>query len=204
MTDDKDNKMLKENQNIDTPNNIIEDSQTQKDDKSAIDFQLQVDSLTKELSQSQYRYVELYNNYKIIEKQLNDNKLNEKKDKIFFAIKDMSQIINNLYNFINLLPEDLKNNESIKWLIITYDNYIKSLEAKNIYVINSLGQTPTNMHDIIAKQEITDYDKKILLANGILVDNLTDKIINQFELGFYYDNNWQKEIIKPAKVILWM
>lgn len=190
-----------------TQENLIEEKsnneETQTPDlNSKNESELQIEKLNKDLSQSQMRYVELYNNYKIVEKQLDDYKSNQKKDRIFFALKEMSQIINNLYNFINSLSDDLKNNESVKWLVIAYENYIKSLESKNIYIVKSLGETPNEMHDVIAMQEATDYDKKMLTANGINIENLSGKIINQFEVGFYYESNGIKELIKSAKVIV--
>ena len=168
-----------------------------------LELQAQIEKLTKDLSQSQRSYFELYNNYKIIEKQLEDFKSNQKNDRLFFGLKEFSPIINNLYNFINTLSPELSSNDSVKWLTMWYDNYIKSLESRNIYIVKSLGEMPNEMHDIVAMQDPTQYDIKSLSTHWIDTTNLSGKIINQFEVWFYYDDLSKKEIIKSAKVIVW-
>ena len=100
-------------ENILTPE-LIETSwsNTGGDDNSkALELQAQIDKLTKDLSQSQRSYFDLYNNYKIIEKQLDDMKSGQKKDRLFFGLKEFSPIINNLYNFINTLSPEIFQND---------------------------------------------------------------------------------------------
>ena len=195
-------------QNIDQTNSLTSDvsdittSWSWFDDSKIIELQIQIDKLTKDLSQSQRSYFELYNNYKIIEKQLEDFKLSQKNDRLFFGLKEFSPIINNLYNFINTLSPELTLNDSIKWLTMWYDNYVKSLESRNIYMVKSLGETPNEMHDIVAMQDVTQHDIKLLSSYWIDTSNLSGKIINQFEVWFYYDDWSKKEIIKSAKVIV--
>ena len=195
-------------QNIDQTNSLTSDvsdittSWSWFDDSKIIELQIQIDKLTKDLSQSQRSYFELYNNYKIIEKQLEDFKLSQKNDRLFFGLKEFSPIINNLYNFINTLSPELALNDSIKWLTMWYDNYVKSLESRNIYMVKSLGETPNEMHDIVAMQDVTQHDIKLLSSYWIDTSNLSGKIINQFEVWFYYDDWSKKEIIKSAKVIV--
>ena len=191
-------------ENILTPE-LIETSwsNTGGDDNSkALELQAQIDKLTKDLSQSQRSYFDLYNNYKIIEKQLDDMKSGQKKDRLFFGLKEFSPIINNLYNFINTLSPEIFQNDSVKWLVMWYESYIKSLESRSIYIVKSLWEQPNEMHDIIAMQPPTEYDIKSLSNNWIDTSNLSGKIINQFELWFYYDDGSKKEVIKAAKVII--
>ena len=83
-----------------------------------------------------------------------------------------------------------------------YESYIKSLESRSIYIVKSLWEQPNEMHDIIAMQPPTEYDIKSLSNNWIDTSNLSGKIINQFELWFYYDDGSKKEVIKAAKVII--
>lgn len=190
-------------ENILTPE-VIENSwsQTSADDSKMVELQAQIDKLTKDLSQSQRSYFDLYNNYKIIEKQLEDMKSGQKKDRLFFGLKEFSPIINNLYNFINTLSPEVSQNDSVKWLVMWYESYIKSLESRNIYIVKSLWEQPNEMHDIIAMQAPTEYDIKSLSNNWVDISNLSGKIINQFELWFYYDDGSKKEVIKWAKVII--
>lgn len=173
------------------------------DDNSQIQqLQSQIDSTKKDLNQKTMDYMNLYRDYKILEKRKEDRQSNEKKDKLFSAIKEFSGVINILHNFLSTANSDLLQNESVKGLIITYDSYIKSLNSKNIYIVDSLWQSPNEMHDVIAMQEASDLEKQTLQARWIDISNLSGKIINQFEIWFYYQEWSSKEVIKSAKVIV--
>lgn len=88
------------------------------------------------------------------------------------------------------IPQDLEDNDWVKWIIISYEDMLKRLLDMWIQPIESIWLEPNHdYHDPIGT--VPTDDKK-----------LKWKIVQEFEVWYVYVSWEDKTVIKPSKVIV--
>jgi molecular chaperone GrpE (heat shock protein) len=106
--------------------------------------------------------------------------------------------------FLAHLTPDLKENDLIKWLQLSYDKFIGTeLAGYGIKQIDSLGLTPdSELHEVVMMDTVTESDIILLNSLGHEWSDFAGRIIREFEVGYYYMDSETRHIIKAAKVVV--
>jgi molecular chaperone GrpE (heat shock protein) len=104
-------------------------------------------------------------------------------------IENLRKSLENVAKSSQINP-DLSQDPITKWLQLTYDNFIKTLESMNIYPIVSVWELPDTLFHEPVSTSITQ-DKKMKW-----------KIIQEFERWFFYRKDWNTKVINTSKVIV--
>ncbi len=114
-----------------------------------------------------------------------------KLDAVIEVVGKFLPFVEALRKSIENIPDEQKQESLAKWVVMTYNNFLKVLEDLSIFPIEALWLEPdTNLHEPISVQPVEDESKKW-------------KIIVEFEKWFVYQKDWIQKVIKSSKVIVW-
>lgn len=139
---------------------------------------------------SQIAYLHLKADFDILQRQSLQTTENAERDAVLKVVKEFLPFIENLRKSLLNLSEEQKASAMGQGLQMMYDNFLKSLEKLKVKAIEAIGLDPDpQFHEPISMQETEDK-------------NLKGKIIQEFEQGFVYENDDEKFVILPSKVIV--
>ncbi len=169
-------------------------------EKEKKDLEEKFDSLEKELEENkdvskkaQSQYLSLKQDFDIYVKKAERDK--ENMETTFFVenLKNILPLVEELRKTIENIPEDIKDNDWVKWIKMVYQNFLKKLNQLWVCQIESIWEAPDpNYHEPIGVENTDEEDKK-------------NKIIKEFEKWYIYKDSKKEEekLIKPSKVIVW-
>lgn len=154
------------------------------------ELQIKIQDLEKIAAKAQSQYISLKWDFDIYvlrtEKQ-------QKESKIKNFVEDINSflpIFEELRKTVENIPDDIKDNSWVKWVVFVYENMIKKFEDLWVSSIKCIWCEPdTVLHEPIWTQKSDEKNKW--------------KIIKEFEKWFVYKAWDEQIIIKPAKVIVW-
>lgn len=139
---------------------------------------------------SQIAYLHLKADFDILQRQSLQMTENAERDAVLKVVKEFLPFIENLRKSLLNLSEEQKASAMGQGLQMMYDNFLKSLEKLKVKAIEAIGLEPDpQFHEPISMQATEDK-------------NLKGKIIQEFEQGFVYENDDEKFVILPSKVIV--
>ncbi len=179
------------NKQKETPNNeweIIENNDSQTNCKKV---QEELEDTKVIASKAQQDYIHLKMDFEHLRDRMEKTSKEGKIDAIFDVVNRFLPFVETLRKSIENIPEDEKDNNLAKWVIMTYNNFLKALEDLSIFPIDAMWLEPdTNLHEPVSMQPTEDKKQKW-------------KIIMEFEKWFVYKKNWTEKVIKPSKVVVW-
>lgn len=160
-------------------------------------LQIELDKANAELAKykeiatnSQSQYVNLKFDFDSLQRRL-------ERDKKEWPTKYLVQVMEKFLPFVEKMristlniPQELQENEWVKWIQISYNDMLKRLLDMWIEPIESIWLEPNHdYHEPIGTMPTDDKKMKW-------------KIIQEYEVWFVYKNWEDKTIIKPSKVIV--
>lgn len=179
--------------------NILEEAQKETNEAEA-DFtpllnkiknlEIQLQEKEEIARNSQIAYLNLKADFDILQRQTQQKIETANRDAILNVVKSLIPFIENLRKSLLNLGDEQKISPMGEGLQMMYENLLKSLEKLKVRPIEAIGLTPdAQFHEPVSMQATDD-------------ENLKGKIIQEFEQGFFYENNNEKLIISPSKVIV--
>ena len=140
---------------------------------------------------SQINYLHLKADFDILQRQTQQKVDNAERDAEIKVVKELLPFVENLRKSLLNLTDDQKESSIWEGLRMMYDNFIKSLEKLHIKPIESVWLEPNpQFHEPVSMQPVDDKKLKW-------------KIIQEFQQGFFYENNDEVIVISPSRVIVW-
>ena len=140
---------------------------------------------------SQINYLHLKADFDILQRQTQQKIDNAERDAEIKVVKELLPFVENLRKSLLNLTDDQKESSIWEGLRMMYDNFIKSLEKLHIKPIESVWLEPNpQFHEPVSMQPVDDKKLKW-------------KIIQEFQQGFFYENNDEVIVISPSRVIVW-
>ena len=138
---------------------------------------------------SQINYLHLKADFDILQRQTQQKIDNAERDAEIKVVKELLPFVENLRKSLLNLTDDQKESSIWEGLRMMYDNFIKSLEKLHIKPIESVWLEPNpQFHEPVSMQPVDDKKLKW-------------KIIQEFQQGFFYENNDEVIVISPSRVI---
>ncbi len=193
--------MIKEKDEKEQKETKRENKSTDLDDIESLKSQItklekEKNELTEMAKRAQYDYINLKVDFDRFVRQTQEKNKTIAVDYLIEIVKKFLPFIENLRKSLENVAKssqintDLSQDPITKWLQLTYDNFIKTLESMNIYPIVSVGELPdTLFHEPVSTSTIQDKKMKW-------------KIIQEFERGFFYRKDWDTKVINTSKVIV--
>ena len=140
---------------------------------------------------SQINYLHLKADFDILQRQTQQKVANAERAAEIKVVKELLPFVENLRKSLLNLTDDQKESSIWEGLRMMYDNFIKSLEKLHIKPIESVWLEPNpQFHEPVSMQPVDDKKLKW-------------KIIQEFQQGFFYENNDEVIVISPSRVIVW-
>lgn len=139
---------------------------------------------------SQIAYLNLKADFDILQRQTQQKIETANRDAILNVVKSLIPFIENLRKSLLNLGDEQRNSSMGQGLQMMYENLLKSLEKLKVRPIEAIWLVPdAELHEPVSMQTTDDAELK-------------GKIIQEFEQGFIYENNGERLIISPSKVIV--
>lgn len=104
-------------------------------------------------------------------------------------VKKFLPFIEQLKKSIENIPNDIKDNQWVNWVIMTYNNITSKLNSWWVSTIESIGLEPHHDYHEPLGFEATDEANK-------------GKIVKEVETWYIYKKEEKEIVIKPSKVII--
>ena len=175
----------------------LEEAQQQQDDKKYRELEekiVQLERDKKELEEiakrSQYEYINLKTDFDRYQRQMQESSQTMEIDSLLSVVKKFLPFIEDLRKSLENITDEHKDDPLTKWVQMTYDKFLKTLEHLHIKPIASVWLIPDSfLHEPVSVEPVED-------------EKMKGKIIREFERGFVYDRNWDKKVIRASKVIV--
>jgi len=169
-----------------------------KQEESTVKTNEQILALEKKLQEqedmtkkAQHDYINLKYDFDRRQRQYESEKKTAEMDALVASIKKLLPFVDDLRKSLENIPADQKENPLSKWIELTYNKFLKTLEELNIYQIEAVGKDPdTNLHEPVWAQPTDDKKMK-------------GKIVAEFERGFIYKKDDIQKVITTSKVVVW-
>jgi len=190
-------KCKKDNDLKDKLENLKKEKKEEKNNKEIEKLQKTISKLETEkkeiqdtCTRAQHDYINLRSDMNVIQRRTEEKEKTMKLDILIETTKKFLPFVEELRKSIENIADENKKTPLAKWVELTYNKFIKTLETMNIFPIESIWKKPnTLLHEPVSMQ--TTDNKK-----------LKWKIIQEFERWFLY-KKWDKQIIiTTSKVII--
>lgn len=173
---------------------VVNDSTTKtinkKEEAHIKELELQIEEQKEITKQAQYSYVNLKMDFERLVNQTQEKEKNMEVEMLLKIVKKFIPFVENLRKSLEVIPENKKSDNMVKWLQLMYDNFMKSLEEISVYPIQAYWLSPDSfLHEPVSMQPVED-------------ESLKWKIIQEFQRGFIYKKSWLEKVIIPAKVVV--
>lgn len=167
------------------------EAKTSKIDERVVALEKKLAEQEDMTKKAQHDYINLKYDFDRRQRQYESEKQTAKVNALVESVKKLLPFVDDLRKSLENIPTDQKDNPLSKWVELTYNKFLRTLEELHIYQIEAVGKEPdTNLHEPVSVQP-TD-DKK-----------LKGKIVAEFERGFMYKKDNTHKVITTSKVVVW-
>lgn len=146
--------------------------------------------LTEMAKRAQYDYINLKMDFDRFVRQTNEKNQTINLDSLIDVVKKFLPFLEDLRKSLENITNEHMQDPLTKWVQIVYVNFLKTLEAMNIYPIESIGKEPDWLyHEPISAIPTEDPEMKW-------------KIIQEFQRWFAYKKDWEVKVITTSKVVI--
>jgi len=188
--------IIKQKSDSEIPDSILDQEQGPNSDyiqslKSQISqLEKEKKELTEMAKRAQYDYINLKMDFDRFIRQTNEKSQTINLDSLIDVVKKFLPFLEDLRKSLENITDEHLQDPLTKWVQIVYNNFLKTLEAMNIYPIISIWKDPDWLyHEPISAIPTEDPDMKW-------------KIIQEFQRWFYYSKDWEIRIISTSKVVI--
>lgn len=176
-----------------TTENTPEQTQTPATDDSATT----IARLEKEIAEqkeitkrAQYDYINLKMDFDRRQRLKEEEWKTAHIDTLIASVQKFLPFVESLRKSLENIPDDHKEDALAKWVQMTYNKFVQTLEGMKIKQIDAIGQSPDGLlHEPVSTQPVDD-------------EKMKGKIVAEFEKWFIYDDGQTKKVISTSKVVI--